>query len=450
MSSLLVASDRQDVFTAIKDCLKGKFHIDQAINGDAASKMACKNHYKLIFFDIEILPEFEKENNYKDTLGLFSNLRVTSELVALSPKEKIREAVKAIRAGATDYIPYPIVPEEVKSVIQNIYEDIAGRRELDYLQDRFWQSDSLEIVNTRNSEMQGVFDKIRLVAPTKSSILLTGETGTGKGVLARLIHRHSIRRDEQFINIHCGAIPDTLLESELFGHEKGAFTDAAQKKRGKFEMADGGTLFLDEIGTLTPSAQVKLLQVVQDGTFQRVGGEKAISVDARLISATNADLKKMCHEGRFRKDLYYRLNVFPIEIPPLRRRTEDIPHLTNLFLKWLNTNERKDIHSVAQDVIEFFKAYSWPGNVREMENILEHAYIMETSHVLTAKNLPPEIGLNGKHPSAACPDVVDHSMPIAELRRRVVDEAEKNYLNTLLFICKGKLKQAAEIAGIST
>ena len=168
--------------------------------------------------------------------------------------------------------------------------------------------------------MKMVFDKIRSVALTKSTVLLTGETGTGKGVLANLVHRHSNRRDAQFISVHCGAIPDTLLESELFGHEKGAFTGAVRRKLGKFEIASGGTIFLDEIGTITPSAQIKLLQVLQDGTFQRVGGEETIEANVRVIAATNADLKKMCDDGHFRKDLYYRLDVFPIELPPLRGR----------------------------------------------------------------------------------------------------------------------------------
>ena len=219
---------------------------------------------------------------------------------------------------------------------ESINESLLLQSELDYLRDRFWQADSLEIVQTRCPGMKTVFDKIRSVAPTKSTVMLTGETGTGKGVMANLIHKHSNRSEAQFISVHCGAIPDTLLESELFGHEKGAFTGAVRRKLGKFEIAKGGTIFLDEIGTVTPSAQIKLLQILQDGTFQRVGGEETLEANVRVIAATNTDLKRMCDDGLFRKDLYYRLNVFPIEIPPLRERMEDIPHFVDVFLRKMN------------------------------------------------------------------------------------------------------------------
>jgi transcriptional regulator with GAF, ATPase, and Fis domain len=205
--------------------------------------------------------------------------------------------------------------------------------------------------------MREVFKKIRAVASTRATVLLIGETGTGKGLLARMIHMHSNRCDDPFISVHCGAIPDTLLESELFGHEKGAFTGAVRKKLGKFEMARGGTIFLDEIGTITPPAQIKLLQVLQDGTFSRVGGEEALQTDARVITATNADLTGMSERGEFRKDLYYRLNVFPIEIPPLRERVDDIPQIVEVFLKKLKQRHEKNIHSVHPHVLQVFENY---------------------------------------------------------------------------------------------
>ncbi len=320
---------------------------------------------------------------------------------------------------------------------------------LGYPGDGFRHHDPTEIMKTGNPEMREVFSKILSVAQTRSTVLLTGETGTGKSLLARLIHLNSNRRDKGFIRVHCGAIMDTLVESELFGYEKGAFTGAVRKKRGKFEIAHKGTIFLDEIDTLTPSAQIKILQVLQDGTLQRVGGEETIGVDVRVISATNADLQKMCNDGQFRKDLFYRLNVFPIEIPPLRKRTEDIPRLTGLFLKRLNRNGKKDINAVATDVMESFIRYHWPGNIREMENAMERAYIMETSDMLTSRNFPGEIVVAESPSSHSGPFLTDCSRPISEVRRKAVETVENAYLRKLLKKNHGKIKETALNAGIT-
>ena len=331
-----------------------------------------------------------------------------------------------------------------------IEENISACSRQDYALDQFRQPDFPEIVSTYNREMKIVFELIRSVAPTKSTVLLTGETGTGKGVLARLVHYHSNRAQKQFIPVHCGAIPETLMESELFGHEKGAFTSAVSRKRGKFEMAMGGTIFLDEIGTLTLSAQIKLLQVLQDGTFQRVGGEETIQAEVRVISATNANLESMCSLGQFRKDLFSRLNVFPIEIPSLRKRMEDIPSLANHFLKLLNIKEEKNIHCVAPDVMEYFEKYSWPGNIREMENVMERAYIMETSKILTSENLPIEIKSEVSSTLKKNPQISKYPLQLSELRRKAVEFAESTYLRRLLEEHRGKIKESANTAGIST
>jgi len=208
--------------------------------------------------------------------------------------------------------------------VDNVYELDLLESKLDYFRNSFWQKDSLGLVQTNSPFMKKVYSNVMSVAPTKTTVLLTGETGTGKGVMAKLIHSHSNRKDNIFISINCGAIADNLVESELFGHEKGAFTGALKRKLGKFEITRGGTIFLDEIGTISPSAQVKLLHVLQEKSFQRVGGNDTLESDVRIIAATNMDLKEMCDKGLFRRDLYYRLNVFPIEIPPLRQRSEDV------------------------------------------------------------------------------------------------------------------------------
>ncbi|UCF94160.1 MAG: sigma-54-dependent Fis family transcriptional regulator, partial [Desulfobacterales bacterium] len=303
------------------------------------------------------------------------------------------------------------------------------------------------LIQTKSALMQKVFEKIRSVSPTKSTVLLIGETGTGKSMMAKLIHQHSNRREAQFISVHCGAIPDTLLESELFGHEKGAFTGAIRRKMGKFEIAKGGTIFLDEIGTITPSAQIKLLQILQDGTFQRVGGESTLDANARVITATNTDLKKMCETGQFRKDLYYRLNVFPIEIPPLRERIEDIPSLCDSFLHRLNKFNSKQIDGIHPGVIEAFRRYSWPGNIRELENLVERAYILETSSILMPESFPNELFQSGS--LVGCLPA-NSSMTLAEARQHGIEDIERNYLKEVLARNKGKINESAQEAGITT
>ena len=247
------------------------------------------------------------------------------------------------------------------------------------------------------------------------------------------------------MSVHCGAIPDTLIESELFGHEKGAFTSAVKRKLGRFEIAAKGTIFLDEVGTVTPPAQIKLLQVLQDKLFQRVGGDVDIPMDARVVAATNVDLQAMCTRGEFRQDLFYRLNVFPIDIPPLRERTEDIPLLAEAFLKRLARLNSKDVCDIHPAVLEAFSRYPWPGNVRELENLMERAFILETSRVLTPESFPAELFAARAH---ATPASLDLDLPLAEFRERAREDAERHYLKELLTRCKGRINRTAEKAGV--
>jgi transcriptional regulator with GAF, ATPase, and Fis domain len=294
--------------------------------------------------------------------------------------------------------------------------------------------------------MRAVLHKIRQVAPTRSTVLLTGETGTGKSFLARVIHDNSTRADRQFISVHCGAIPDTLLESELFGHERGAFTGADRRKLGKFEIANGGTIFLDEIATVTPAMQVKLLNVLQERLFQRVGGERDIEIDVRILAATNMDLGRLTSEGAFRNDLYYRLNVFPIEVPPLRDRRKDIPILVEMFFDRLRRFHQKDIDGVHPAVMEAFGSYQWPGNVRELENLLERAFILESSNVLAPENFPEE--LFDSSPSLQQLSFVSTNS-LAEARRVAVDEVERLYLKRQLDANAGRIDATAKAAGVT-
>lgn len=398
-----------------------------------------------LFVDIGMLEQ--EFNSLEEGLQCLGTRFAVSEIIVMAPADQIRRVVDALKKGATDYLTYPLTPEEIGLVLNRTRDSLILQSELDYLRDHFWQEDVQDLVGTASPSMREVFSKVRHVAGTRTTVLLTGETGTGKSLLARIIHNHSSRRDRQFISVHCGAIPDTLTESELFGHEKGAFTGAVRRKPGKFELAQGGTLFLDEIGTISQSVQIKLLDVVQERVFQRVGGDRDIKADVRIIAATNEDLQELSARGMFRKDLYFRLNVFPIHVPPLRERREDILRLAELFIKRCNIQLVKEIRGLHPKVLGGFMHYDWPGNVRELENLIERACILEDGDVLGPERFPAEC-FEGT-PGAVSAEV-DLTLPIADARRHVVDRFERVYLDRLLAECAGGMKTAADRAGVTT
>jgi len=447
MKSILVVSKEEHVYRLILSAFNPKNTVKITAEKAPALELLQKKRFDIIFIDLAALNSQDAAENYQEAMMPFWQLYPSVDIIVMAPQEKIRNAVMAVKAGASDYLTYPLNAAELKLVSENINRTRILQSELDYLRDQSWQLDSFELVRTDSPKMNKVFKQIHSVAPTKSTVLLTGETGTGKGVLAQLIHQQSNRKDDQFISVHCGAIPDTLIESEMFGHEKGAFTGAVRRKMGKFEFATGGTIFLDEIGTITPAAQIKLLQVLQDGTYQKVGGEETLKTDVRVIAATNADLKDMCCEGTFRNDLYYRLNVFPIEIPPLRERLEDIPLFIDTFLNKLNQLSLKKIHGVHPQVIESLKNYSWPGNIRELENLVERAFILETSSVITPESFPGEL-FEAETTSVFIPS--SEHLTLADARQHGIEEIERNYLKDVLARNKGKINESARDAGISS
>jgi len=447
MKSVLIISPKEDESRLIRESLPSDYRVENADSVTDALELHRQCSFDIIFSDLKLLRDTSETDDVAEAIKLFKEMNPLAEILILSSKEFIRDTVKAVKAGAQDYLTYPVDPSEVRLVIEFINESLTKNQELDYLRDKFWKPEWLDIIETRNAAMREVFKKLRSVAPTRATVLLIGETGTGKGLLARMIHLHSNRCDDPFISVHCGAIPDTLLESELFGHEKGAFTGAVRKKLGKFEMARGGTIFLDEIGTITAPAQIKLLQVLQDGTFSRVGGEDALQTDARVIAATNANLAAMSERGEFRKDLYYRLNVFPVEIPPLSERVEDIPQIVEVFLEKLKQRHEKNIHSVHPHVLQAFKNYPWPGNIRELENLMERACILETTNVLTPESFPA--GLFESGDAHAVPPV-QARLPLADARRHVIEDFERQYLKELFTRSKGRVNRAAQDAGVSS
>ncbi|HTM45047.1 MAG TPA: sigma-54 dependent transcriptional regulator, partial [Polyangiaceae bacterium] len=299
-----------------------------------------------------------------------------SEVIVMTAYGAVDTAVSAMRQGASDYLTKPINVEELTLVIERVLERRRLRKEAGQLRESLSAQRRINSIVGSSKAMQQVFDTVMLVAPSRASVLITGESGTGKELIAAAIHQHSPRAARPFVKLHCAALAETLLESELFGHEKGSFTGAAGRRDGRFQQADGGTLFLDEIGEISPAIQIKLLRFLQEREFERVGGNNTIKVDVRIIAATNRDLAQLVREGKFREDLYYRLNVVSVEVPKLSARPSDIPLLAMHFLRRFASENAKEVTGFSDEALELLARYSWPGNVRELENTVERAVVV--------------------------------------------------------------------------
>ncbi|MBC6930117.1 MAG: sigma-54-dependent Fis family transcriptional regulator [Candidatus Jettenia sp.] len=374
-------------------------------------------------------------------ISLIHEIRKREEsaaIVVITAYSSVKTAVEAIKCGADDYLTKPINIEELKVVLEKLWEKqqlIAQNRILkEKLKDRYKFS---ELVGS-TSQMQQIFHMIEDVAPSTASILILGETGTGKELVANAIHYQSDRSARPFIALHCAALSEGVLESELFGHEKGAFTGAIQTRKGRFEMADGGTLFLDEVGEMSLKVQVKLLRVLEKGEFERVGGEKTLKVDVRFIAATNRHLEREVSEGRFREDLFYRLNVITINLPPLRERRDDIPILSNFFVIKYTKKYKKEIKGFTPEAMDALCAYHWPGNVRELENVIERAIVLCKKNTLSVDHLPGNVIPNKD-------DISVIKIPLGISLK----EAEKEIIQKTLLMAQGSKKEAAKILGIS-
>ncbi len=449
MQHILVATDNQAAAKAISRSFSTQVQLSVVRHPDELKPALGKRTHDVIFADIAWLdPSPERSfESIRTALRALWAIAPNLEVIILTPQENIREAVKSVRAGADNYLTYPVSPEEAAYVLESLRESHMMQTELEYLRSADSGSSLAPLQQVASPVMQAVFDKVRRVAQANTTVLLQGETGTGKGVLAKLIHAQSNRASGPFMGVHCGAIPETLVESELFGHEKGAFTGANRRKAGRFEVAAKGTIFLDEVGTISQPTQVRLLQVLQDKVFQRVGGVADIPMEARIIAASNVDLEDMVRRGEFRADLLFRLNVFPIRVPSLRDRREDIPLLAEMFLQRLRQQHMKKIDGIHPEVLEAFSRYPWPGNIRELENLLERAYILETSHMLSPDNFPPDLFVGG----APLANVsLDLSLPLSEVRDRAKEHAQRRYIEEMLAACRGRVTLTAERAGIST
>jgi len=350
--------------------------------------------------------------------------------VIITAHGTIQTAITAIREGAYDYVEKPFCPEKVELLIKNLVEHHDLIEENISLRRRIEERFNFDGIIAKSPKMLKMFELIKTIAPTTATVLIIGETGTGKEVIARAIHHQSQRRNKPFIATSCAALPESLLESELFGHEKGSFTGAVERKKGKFEAGDRGSLFLDEIGEINANTQVHLLRALEEKKITRVGGNEEIEVDVRVISATNRDLRSMVKQGKFREDLYYRLNVVTIDLPLLKDRREDILPLAEHFLKKYTEENNKSIKKFSSEVVKFMLNYSWPGNVRELENMIERGVILSKANSITLDELPQDI----IYPSP--------------VEGKTIEAVERNHIINVLEETKGNISKAADILGI--
>ncbi|MEB2308769.1 MAG: sigma-54 dependent transcriptional regulator [Candidatus Brocadiaceae bacterium] len=431
---LLIDDDKAALDGLVKILAHDGYPVAGALSGYEALNLFSKKTFDIVVTDMK-LPGM-------GGLSLIHELRKKDEAVAIvviTAYSSVKTAVEAIKCGADDYLTKPVNIEELELVLEKLWERqqlIAQNRLLkEKLKDKYKSS---ELVGS-TPQMHRIFKMIEDVAPSTASILILGETGTGKELVANAIHYQSDRTSTPFVALHCAALSEGVLESELFGHERGAFTGAVQLRKGRFEMADGGTLFLDEVGEMSLKVQVKLLRVLEKGEFERVGGEKTIKVDVRLIAATNRDLEKEVSEGRFREDLFYRLNVITIHLPPLRERKEDISLLSHFFIMKYAKKYKKEIMEFTPEAMDVLCAYHWPGNVRELENVIERAVVLCKKGTIPVDYLPKNI------------------VPIKEDRAIIkiplgtsLKEAEKEIIQRTLLMTRSSKKEAAKILGIST
>ena len=366
--------------------IKEGYEVETSSNGEEGLQKAAASTYDQILCDIRM--------PHMDGLAFLREIKKTeieATIIVMSAYGTADIAIEAMKLGAYDYISKPFKPDEIILTLRKAEEREQLRRENQLLRQEVAREYSFENIVSKNEKMQKIFDVIKKVSHYKSTVLITGESGTGKELVARALHYNSNRSQNPFIAVNCGAIPENLLESELFGHAKGAFTDAIRTKKGLFEEADAGTLFLDEIGELPGQLQVKLLRVLQDGEIRRVGETKPIQIDVRIVAATVKDLPKEVNEGRFREDLFYRLNVLPLHIPPLRERKEDIPLLIQHFIGKYNQAMNKNVKDIDHRAMETLMNYKWYGNVRELENTIERAIVLSEKNNIEPENLPTEI-----------------------------------------------------------
>lgn len=442
----LIVDDEAELRKSVASILQNampevKFNIEEAENGKVALDKVKLGSFDLVLMDVK-MPEM----NGLEALAAIKEHDPRTFVVIMTAHSNLNDAVTAIKDGAYDYIEKPVKSEMLTQIVRKALEARDLVSSLAISNPIFDDDIESEFVGS-NQKMREVFNLIYKLCKVDTTVLIRGENGTGKELVARAIHFNSHRKSGPFIAINCGAIPDNLMESELFGHEKGAFTGAIERKIGKFQAANNGTLFLDEIGELKPDMQVKLLRVLQEKKFTPIGSTREIKTNGRIIAATNRNLEKMMAEGTFREDLFYRLNVMPIFLPPLRERIEDISALTQHFIKKFAKQHGHTIQSIATEALDLMKKYKWPGNIRELENMIERAYIVESSNQITVASLPENIrGSTVTSPAAEKATNVGYSGPLDFDTFK--EEMEKEFIVNALKANNGRINQTVAQANI--
>jgi two-component system NtrC family response regulator len=432
---ILVVDDEGNARQALRDILTEEgYELVEAADGEDALQLMQSFAPAAVLADVR-MPKM-------DGITLLKKAREQGSdavFVMMTAYASVEAAVEAMRAGAENYLVKPLDVNAVLVVLEKALEKLRLVRDTQNLRERVRERYRFHNIVGDAPELQAVYEVVKRAAPTRATVLILGESGTGKELIAQALHEESPRRDRAFIKVNCAALSETLLESELFGHEKGSFTGAIGRKEGRFELADGGTLFLDEIGDISPALQIKLLRVLQQKEFERVGGVSTIKVDVRLVAATNRDLASEVKNGKFREDLYYRLNVVAVTLPPLRQRKGDIPALVSHFVEKYGKAYTKEIRGLAPGTLNALLAHDWPGNVRELENVVERAVVLAKGLEMTADDLPPT--LRGPRPRERTPGALIPGATLYEIEREAI-------LRTLEMV-GGSTSRAAEILGIS-
>lgn len=455
---VLIVDDELELRKGIRQILSQTmpdldFSISEADNGISALQMIKQSDFDLVLMDVR-MPEM----NGLEALGQIKEYDASTFVVIMTAHSNLSDAVTAIREGAYDYIEKPVDANKLANIVRKALDAHDLVSALTISNPIFDDDVDSDFVG-HSQKMKDVFSLIYKLCKVETTVLIRGENGTGKELVARAIHYNSPRKDGEFIALNCGAIPENLMESELFGHEKGSFTGASERKIGKFQLANNGTLFLDEIGELRPEMQVKLLRVLQEKKFVPVGGSREVKTNARIIAATNRNLEKMIEDQAFREDLFYRLNVMPIFLPPLRERADDIEALVQHFIKKFSKVHQSAIHNISATALQLLKQYRWPGNIRELENTIERAFIVESSSEITPASLPENVKSLGKPSTSSTPsagathgtgtNTDKNSNPSTNLDFESFKESsEKEFIISALKANRGRINQTVARANI--